>query len=214
MKMKRESIANKGIWTAKKRYILNVYDNEGIRYAEPKLKMMGIEAVKSSTPANCRENIKKALKLIMETNETVLQNFIQDFKSKFMTMRFEDVAFPRGCRGLLEYGNKTDIYKKGTPIHVRGALMYNHLLKSYNLTNKYPLIQEGEKVKFCYMKTPNPIKENIIATPSILPKEFNLDKYIDYEMQFTKSFIDPLNSILEVIGWSPEKLSTLEDFFG
>jgi len=214
MKMKRESIANKGIWTAKKRYILNVYDNEGIRYTEPKLKMMGIEAVKSSTPSSCRENIKKALKLIMETDEETLQAFIQNFKQDFKTLAFEDISFPRGCRGLSEYGNKTDIYKKGTPIHVRGALIYNHLLKSHNLTHKYPLIQEGEKVKFCYMKTPNPIKENIIAVPSVLPKEFALDKYIDYDTQFIKSFLDPLGSILEVIGWSPEKLSTLEDFFG
>jgi DNA polymerase elongation subunit (family B) len=213
MKMKRESIANKGIWTAKKRYILNVYDNEGIRYTEPKLKMMGIEAVKSSTPSSCRENIKKSLKLIMETDEPTLQAFIQDFRDRFKTLKFEEIAFPRGCHGIAEYGSRADIYKKSTPIHVRGALMYNHLLNSYNLTNKYPLIQEGEKVKFCYMKTPNPIRENIIAVPSILPKEFNLDKYIDYEMQFTKSFLDPLSSILDIIGWSPEKLSTLEDFF-
>jgi len=176
--------------------------------------MMGIEAVKSSTPSSCRENIKKALKLIMETDEETLQAFIQNFKQDFKTLAFEDISFPRGCRGLSEYGNKTDIYKKGTPIHVRGALIYNHLLKSHNLTHKYPLIQEGEKVKFCYMKTPNPIKENIIAVPSVLPKEFALDKYIDYDTQFIKSFLDPLGSILEVIGWSPEKLSTLEDFFG
>jgi DNA polymerase elongation subunit (family B) len=213
MKMKRESIANKGIWTAKKRYILNVYDNEGVRYTEPKLKMMGIEAVKSSTPASCREKIKEALKLIMKTDEATLQKFIQDFRVDFRELEFEQIAFPRGCRGLNEYSNKTDIYKKGTPIHVRGALLYNHLLSSHNLTSRYPLIQEGEKVKFCYMKTPNPIRENIIAVPSVLPKEFALNKYIDYDMQFEKAFLDPLSNILNVIGWSPEKLSTLEGFF-
>jgi len=213
MKMKRESIANKGIWTAKKRYILNVYDNEGVRYTEPKLKMMGIEAVKSSTPASCREKIKEALKLIMKTDEATLQKFIQDFRVDFRELEFEQIAFPRGCRGLNEYSNKTDIYKKGTPIHVRGALLYNHLLASHNLTSRYPLIQEGEKVKFCYMKTPNPIRENIIAVPSVLPKEFALNKYIDYDMQFEKAFLDPLSNILNVIGWSPEKLSTLEGFF-
>jgi len=213
MKMKRESIANKGIWTAKKRYILNVYDNEGIRYTEPKLKMMGIEAVKSSTPASCRENIKKALKLIMETDELTLQKFIQDFRVEFRDMAFEDVAFPRGCRGLSEYRSREGIYKKGTPIHVRGALLYNHLLNTYGLTKRYPLIQEGEKVKFCYLKLPNPIKENIISVSTVLPKEFELGHYIDYEMQFEKAFLDPLRIILDVIGWSPEKISTLESFF-
>ena len=213
MKMKRESIANKGIWTAKKRYILNVWDNEGIRYTEPKLKMMGIEAVKSSTPASCRENIKKALKLIMETDEPTLQKFIQDFRVDFRELPFEEVAFPRGCRGLSEYGSREGIYKKGTPIHVRGALLYNHMLKEQGLTKRYPLIQEGEKIKFCYLKLPNPIKENIISVSTVLPKEFQMNQYIDYEMQFEKAFLDPLKIILDVIGWSPEKLSTLEDFF-
>jgi DNA polymerase elongation subunit (family B) len=214
MKMKRESIANKGIWTAKKRYILNVYDNEGIRYTEPKLKMMGIEAVKSSTPASCRENIKKGLKLIMETDEPTLQKFIQDFRVEFRNLPFEEVAFPRGCRGLADYRSKEGIYKKGTPIHVRGALIYNHLLDQHGLTKRYPIIQEGEKVKFCYLKLPNPLRENIIAVPNVLPKEFELNRYIDYDLQFEKAFLDPLSIILDVISWSPEKRSTLEAFFG
>jgi len=213
MKMKRESIANKGIWTAKKRYILNVYDNEGIRYTEPKLKMMGIEAVKSSTPASCRENIKKAIKLVMETDEPTLQQFIREFRVKFRAMEFEDIAFPRGCRGLRDYYHKDEIYKKGTPIHVRGALLYNYHLEKHDLTHRYPLIQEGEKVKFCYLKTPNTFRENIISVPNILPREFNIHQYIDYDMQFEKAFLDPLNIILEVINWSPEKVATLEAFF-
>jgi DNA polymerase elongation subunit (family B) len=217
MKMKRESIANKGIWTAKKRYILNVYDNEGVRYSEPHLKMMGIEAVKSSTPAACREYITDALKLIMKTDEQTVQKYIANLRIKFRELPFQDIAFPRGCRGLgygkEGYGDKNTIYKAGTPIHVRGALLYNHLLSSYDLTNKYPLIQEGEKVKFCYLKTPNSLRENIISVPGILPKEFNLDSYIDYDLQFDKSFLDPLSIILDVIGWSPEKRATLEGFF-
>ena len=217
MKMKRESIANKGIWTAKKRYILNVYDNEGVRYSEPHLKMMGIEAVKSSTPAACREYITDALKLIMKTDEQTVQKFIADLRIKFRELPFQDIAFPRGCRGLgydkEGYGDKKNIYKAGTPIHVRGALLYNHLLSNYELTNKYPLIQEGEKVKFCYLKMPNSLRENIISVPGILPKEFNLDSYIDYDLQFDKSFLDPLSIILDVIGWSPEKRATLEGFF-
>jgi len=213
MKMKRESIANKGIWTAKKRYILNVYDNEGVRYAEPKLKMNGIEAVKSSTPASCREKIKQALKLIMETDEETLQQFVMKFRQEFQRMPFEEIAFPRGCRGMSEYRSKDDIYKKGTPIHVRGALLYNSLLNKHNLTSKYPVIQEGEKVKFCYMKVPNPLKENVLAVSTALPKQFGLAQYIDYETQFEKAFLDPMRIILNVIHWTPEKLATLEGFF-
>jgi DNA polymerase elongation subunit (family B) len=203
--------------SAKKRYILNVYDNEGVRYSEPHLKMMGIEAVKSSTPAACREYITDALKLIMKTDEQTVQKYIANLRIKFRELPFQDIAFPRGCRGLgygkEGYGDKNTIYKAGTPIHVRGALLYNHLLSSYDLTNKYPLIQEGEKVKFCYLKTPNSLRENIISVPGILPKEFNLDSYIDYDLQFDKSFLDPLSIILDVIGWSPEKRATLEGFF-
>jgi len=213
LKMKRESIANKGIWTAKKRYILNVYDNEGVRYAEAKLKMNGIEAVKSSTPASCRAKIKDALKLIMETDEATLQRFVEKFRCEFVQMSFEQIAFPRGCRGLSEYRSRENIYQKGTPIHVRGALLYNSLLNKYNLTMKYPQIQEGEKIKFCYMKTPNPIKENVLAVATVLPKQFGLERYIDYETQFEKAFLDPMRIILNVINWSPEKISTLEGFF-
>jgi DNA polymerase elongation subunit (family B) len=213
LKMKRESIANKGIWTAKKRYMLNVYDNEGVRYKEPKLKMMGIEAVKSSTPSACRAKIKEAIKIIMETDETTLQSFIQRFREEFRQMPFEDIAFPRGCRGLSEYSHKTEVYKKGTPIHVRGALLYNMLLERYEVTSKYQRVQEGEKIKFCYLKLPNHIQQNVISVPTVLPKQFDLNKCIDYDTQFDKAFLDPLRIILDVIGWQPEKIATLEDFF-
>ena len=213
MKMKRESIANKGIWTAKKRYILNVYDNEGVKYKEPKLKMMGIEAVKSSTPASCRAKIKEALKIIMETDENTLQSFIRSFRKEFKQLPFEDIAFPRGCRGLSEYADRYNVYSKGTPIHVRGALLYNMMLEKHEVVKKYPRIQEGEKIKYCYLKLPNPLKENIISVMTVLPKEFALNTYIDYDLQFDKAFLDPLKTILNVINWQPEKIATLEEFF-
>ena len=213
LKMKRESIANKGIWTAKKRYMLNVYDNEGVRYKEPKLKMMGIEAVKSSTPSSCRAKIKEAIKLIMETDEKTLQSFIQRFREEFRQMPFEDIAFPRGCRGLSEYSDRFEVYKKGTPIQVRGALLYNMLLEKHGVSTKYPRVQEGEKIKYCYLKLPNPLKENIISVPSVLPKEFGLNAHVDYDLQFDKAFLDPLKIILNVINWQPEKISTLEEWF-
>jgi DNA polymerase elongation subunit (family B) len=209
MNMKREVIADRGIWTAKKRYILNVHDSEGVRYAKPKLKIMGIEAVKSSTPAVCREAIKDALNIIMTKDEEDLHKFIAEFKTKFSQLSFEHVAFPRSVQDLAKYERET----KGVPIHVRGALLYNGLVKSMKLQKKYELIKDGEKIRFSYLKMPNPLRTNVISSFSSLPDEFGLEQYIDHETQFEKAFMAPLNAILEVINWHAEKQSTLEDFF-
>jgi len=213
MQMKREVIANKGIWTAKKRYILNVYDSEGVRFAEPKLKMMGIEAVKSSTPMSCREKIKESLKIVMNGNKKEFQDFVEKFKQEFKTLPFEDIAFPRGVSELSKYKSSSELYIKGTPIHVRGAILFNSLLEKHKLTRKYQLIQDGDKTKFCYMKVPNPVQENVFSILSVLPKEFNLNKFIDYDLQFEKAYLEPLKTIVNTIGWTPERVSSLESFF-
>lgn len=212
-KMKREALANKGIWTAKKRYILNVYDNEGVRYSEPKLKMMGIEAVKSSTPASCRERIKDTLKIIMAGSEEDVIEFIAKFRNDFKQLTFDDVAFPRGCNNLREYSDSQTIYKKGTPIHVRGALVYNRLLETKELTNRYEPVKEGEKIKFCYLKLPNPVRENVISVVGTLPRVLDMDKYIDYDLQFDKAYVEPLKNILDTIGYSVKKKVNLNSFF-
>jgi len=214
MVMKRENIANKGIWTAKKRYILNVWDSEGVRYEKPKLKIMGIEAVKSSTPAACRNSIRDCLTVIMNEDEAAAQKFVSDFRSHFDQLPIEDISFPRGCNNLNKWANPSGIYTKGTPIHVRGALLYNHYNKKNKLTHKYPLIQDGEKIKFVYLKTPNKIAENVISYLNTFPKELGLDKHVDYELQFNKSFLEPIKVIMDVIGWQPEKVASLEFLFG
>ena len=210
MQMKRENIANKGIWTAKKRYILNVWNSEGVQYAEPKLKMMGIEAVKSSTPGPCRVAIKEALQTIMNGTEEDVQQYIKDFRNKFESMPVEDIAFPRGCNNIAKNSSPATIYGKGCPMHVRGALLYNFYIKKKKLSHKYPLIQEGEKIKYVMLRTPNKINENVVSFFQTLPTEFGLDKSIDYDLQFQKSFLDPVKVILDVIGWKPEKQNTLE----
>jgi DNA polymerase elongation subunit (family B) len=213
MQMKRENIADRGIWTAKKRYILNVWDSEGVRYEEPKLKMMGIEAVKSSTPAPCRKMIKDALKMMMSGTEDDVINFIENARKEFKSLPPEQISFPRSASDVQKYKSSSDIYIKGTPIHVRGALLFNHYIKENKLTNKYSLIQNGEKIKFIYLKKPNTIHENIISFIQEFPKELNLDKYIDYELQFEKAFLEPLKIILDAIGWSVEKTVNLDSFF-
>ena len=214
MQMKRENIAERGIWTAKKRYILNVWDSEGVRYDEPKLKMMGIEAVKSSTPAPCRTMIKDGLKLMMSGTEEDVIEFIDKCRTEFKKLPPEQIAFPRSVSDVVKYRSYSSIYAKGTPIHCRGALLFNHYIKEKNLTNKYSLINNGEKIKFLYLKKPNIIRENVISFIQDFPRELDLDKYIDYDLQFEKSFVEPLKSILDAIGWNVEKTVNLELFFG
>tara|TARA_R110000772_G_scaffold20140_10_gene55979 strand:- start:1978 stop:4512 length:2535 start_codon:yes stop_codon:yes gene_type:complete len=213
MVMKREAIADRGIWTAKKRYILNVHNNEGVQYAEPRIKIMGIEAVKSSTPQVCREAMNKMFKIIMTGDEEKTQNAIEMFRKHFYTLPSESVSFPRGVSNISGFRDSEMIYAKGCPIHVRGALLYNHYLKRYGLETKYEPIHNGDKIKFTYLTLPNPIRENIISSPLNLPKEFGLDKYIDYKTQFQKSFLSPLEMILGAIGWTSEPVVSLEDFF-
>ena len=213
MQMKREGLSDKGIWTAKKRYILNVYNNEGVQYNEPQMKVMGLEMIKSSTPSAIREKMREAITIMMRGTEEDIHKFIKQAKIDFMNLPAEEVSSPRGLNGLAKYSDALSLYKLGTPIHVKGAILYNHYLKEKKLTKKYPLIQEGEKVKYTYLKMPNPFKDTVISFPSRLPKEFGLQEYIDYELQFSKSFIEPIKVILDCLKWNTEKVSSLEDFF-
>ena len=214
MVMKREAIADRALWTAKKRYIMNVHDNEGVRYTEPKLKIMGIEAIKSSTPEPCRDALKKIFKVIMTEDETTVQTAIEQFKNYFKTLEPDQIAFPRGVTQVKKWQDRNTLYKKGTPIHVRGSILYNKLVEDNQLKKKYELINNGEKIKFLYLRQPNSIHENVIAFPSYLPEEFGLRKYIDHETQFQKTFLDPIEPVLEAVGWTSKEVANLEDFFG
>tara|TARA_B100001057_G_scaffold264928_1_gene265140 strand:+ start:964 stop:3435 length:2472 start_codon:yes stop_codon:yes gene_type:complete len=213
MVMAREAISDIGIWTAKKRYILNVHNNEGVQYAEPKLKIMGIEAIKSSTPEVVRNKFKEAFKLIISGTESEAQKFIAEFKGQFKNLQPEDVAFPRRVTNITDWHDRKTIFKKSCPIHVRGSLLHNYYLKQNKLDNKYELITNGDRIKFVYLKLPNSIKQNVVAFKDVLPKELKLHNYINYDLQFEKTFIEPLNLILNPIGWSAEEQATLEDFF-
>ena len=236
MQMKREVIADKGIWTAKKRYILNAWDVEGVRYKEPQLKMMGIESVKSSTPAPCRQKIKDALKIIMSGDEKELNNFIKKFRDDFMSLPPEEIAYPRSVNGISKYTDNTsghdvainlldmkqqivkyNLFKSRSPIHVRGAILYNHLVEKHKLNNKLVYIQEGDKIKFLHMKQPNVYQSSSISFVTELPKGLGLHELVDRELQFTKSFVEPLKFITDKVLWriddSYGQQGSLESFF-
>lgn len=214
MKMKREAIASRGIWTGKKHYILNVYNNEGVQYEKPKLKIMGIEAVRSSTPASCRDKIKEGLSIIMNKTEDELIEFVSDFEKEFHSYPFDMVAFPRGLNGIETYFDRNTMFKPATPIHVRGALVYNSILNKRKLTNKLQPLRDGDRLKFCYMRVPNPAMQNVISVENQMPEELSdLNAYIDYDKQFEKAFKVPLKNITDAIGWKLERINTLEAFF-
>jgi DNA polymerase elongation subunit (family B) len=212
MQMKRENIADKGIWKAKKMYILNVWNSEGVEYEKPKLKMTGIEAVRSSTPSACRDAIKKSLEIIMAGSESDLQKYVANFKSEFSSLGFDDIAFTRGVKDIEKYwvGGR---FQSQTPIHVRGSVVYNEMLKKNKLTHKYQSITSGEKIKFAYLKNPNPAQDYVISCPNGLPKELKMETYIDYAVQFEKGYLSPIESITNTMGWQAEKRATLEDWF-
>lgn len=214
MVMKREKITDKTIFVAKKRYISNVLNSEGVHYADPKISVTGIESVRSSTPEVCRDKMKEAFKVIMNGTESDAQEFIQNFKEEFKSLPAESIAKISGTDDIKKYMDKTTLYKKGCPIHVRGCILYNDFLQKKGITNKYETIQSGDKVKFVYLNMPNPVRENIISFSTVLPKEFDLEKYIDYDTQFHKVFLKPLEIILDSMNWSAEKVDTLESFFG
>ena len=209
MVMKRDIIADRAIWTAKKRYLMNVWDAEGVRYTKPKVKIMGLEAIKSSTPSACRKSIKAAFEIILNAGETETQAYIAKFREEFASLPFEDIAFPRGVQGLEKYAKNP----LSQPIHVRASLAYNNKLKDLKIQDRYEMIQEGEKIKFCYLKTPNPVYQNVIAAITHLPKEFGLEEYIDYDKQFDKSFLEPILAVLNVLKWDYEVRNTIDRFF-
>ena len=210
---KIENICDTGISIAKKRYALNVYSSEGITYATPQMKIMGIEVVKSSTPKVIRDVLKQCISIVLNDGEQKLQDYILQVREEFKTYSIEQISFPRGVNGIKKYSNSTSLYSSGCPIHTKGAILFNHKIKELKLTNKYKLISDGDNVKFCYLKLPNPIKDKVMAFHTDLPKEFQLEQFIDYEMQFEKSFLAPLKSILDVINWNIEKKFSVSDFF-
>lgn len=213
IKFKREAIADSALWTTKKHYIMNILDNEGVRYDEPKFKIKGIEAIKTSTPAACRVALKSCFKIVLNGTEKELQQEVKQFKKHFMQLPIEDIAFPKSVNQLSKYQDYKDIYSKGTGIHIKASLLHNNLIKQLKLERQYSYIKEGEKIKYVYLKEPNPLRDKVIAFQTKLPKEFELDEYVDWKLQFEKTFLVPLNSVLQFVNWTATKRRDLTTLF-
>jgi DNA polymerase elongation subunit (family B) len=204
-------VHNCGFWTGKKRYGMKVWDNEGVRYKEPEYKIVGLDLVKTSIPADVRKHMKESVLMILNrgTKDSVVK-YNNDYKTEFMKLPVEAISFPRGVNGIGKYSNSTTIYEKATPMQSRAALLYNHLVKKLKLESKYPMIKEGDKIKYCYLRMPNPLKENVIGFIDVLPPEFNLTKWADYTTMYDKGFMSQMNTIMDAIGWSTSTKGTLD----
>jgi len=214
MFMKREALADRAVFVAKKRYMINVLNNEGVQYKEPKIKILGIECVRSSTPSSCRQAIRDAIKIILQGEESELHSYVKTFRDQYMTLPLEEIARNSGCNGMDKYSDPQTIYAPKTPMQVRGALLYNHWLKKNKLTDKYETIFESDKVRYLMLRVPNPIQENVISWTGKLPDEFDIHAYIDYDTQFVKTFFDPIENILTLVDWSSEPRFKIGDFWG
>lgn len=220
MVMKVEKISSVAIFTAKKRYLLNVLSSEGVQYSEPKIVMKGIEAVKSSTPKICREAFKQIFKTLVTRHESDIQCEVSEFRARFDHEPAEKIAFPRGVSDIVKWSQRVGVngakvpYKSGTPINSRAAIMYNTLLKQKVLTQKYHAIKSGDKMKYIYLKKGNPTGENVIGFLDVLPPEFELHRWIDRDLLFEKTFLDPLQLVLDAVHWHAVPVASLEDFFG
>lgn len=205
MIMEREAIADAAIWTAKKRYFMRVWDNEGVRYTVPKMKIKGMEAIKSSTPEICRNQMKHIFGQMLEHSEDVVLDQIEEFKKKWFTLPAHEIAFPSSINDLSKYDNDEQFVPKGTPIHARGSLIHNWSLDK--CSGKVDRIRNGDKIKYIYLNEPNTLRSYVVSFKGFLPKEFKADEYIDYETMFKKAFIKPLESVLGQINWNTEKVA-------
>ena len=215
MRMKRENIANRGVWKAKKMYILNVYDSEGERYTEPKMKMMGVEAVRSTTPEHAKKAIIDSFRIILNEDEKTLQNYVSEFRSTFNSLPLDEIGRISGVAGIEKYDRGNGAVADHCPIHVKAAITYNHMLTKKKLTNKYERIRSGDKLRYLNLVEPNPYNNSpVMAIVKPMPQEFgDVGKYVDYDEQFKKTYLNAVTSITDVIDWKPEKTATLEDFF-
>ena len=212
--MKVEGISEKTIVAAKKRYISALWSNEGIFYDEIKIKIKGLEVVKSNIPKVCKDDIKECIKLILTKDVKYVRSFISSVREKFKnTYTLEEIAKPQGVGDLSKYISPTGNAMPGAQAHFRAAINYNKLIDKFNLERKYSKIYNNDKIKILYLKIPNIVGENVIGFKKEFPVEFNINKYIDIDEQFDSTFLKPLKIITDSIQWNISNTRTIDEAF-
>ena len=217
MHMKREKVFKSGFWTAKKRYALMIIDNEGTRYQQPKLSVTGLDSKRSTISPIGKKFQEDTYKYILNVqNAEKVLDYVRNIKKQWdAEISLDEISITKSVKELSKYADDEKIYTKGCPMHFRAALLYNHYLEKFNLTTTYEKIQQNDKLMYVKLKTPNPIKENVIAYKTEIPKEFGLDGFYDSDKQFDDNYKNGVDSILESLGWRTNQDSfSVASFFG
>jgi len=210
--MKMEAVGS-GVFIAKKKYIMSIVHMEGVDYAEPEMKMTGVEAVKSSTPAPARKALTDCAQIIVTGSEDELIEYVDKFRKNWTSLPPDEIALPTSVNGIRKYHIEGNQYKLGCPMHIRAAINYNHWIQRKEIDMYYSDIKDGSKAKYIFLIKNNKTKENVIAFPNKLPKELDLHSKIDYNTQLERSFLSPLKIMLEPTKWSYERKANLMDLF-
>jgi len=211
--MKRESICKAIFLEKKKRYILKVFDNEGVRLAIPEVKIVGLESVRSDIPEWCRKRLKQCFTMLFECNQEQMQTFIADTETEFFQLNVSKIAKPTSITDIVKYTDNVGMPVKGATAAAKGSINYNNLLIKHKLQSQFSQISNGDKIRLLPLKMPNPSNMEIIAFKEKIPVEFGIEKYVNMNILFEKNFIDPISRVLTVMGWSAIKKYNIGDFF-
>jgi DNA polymerase elongation subunit (family B) len=204
-RIKGESVARKGLWLAKKRYVLDkVYDLEK-NGPTSKMVFKGLDVVRSSFPKAFREFMKNMFNDVLAgATKEKIDNDILTFKNSMPSMNYIDIAKNTSANNISTFSIDNNYTpKKGTPAHIKAALSYNKLLKYYKIENKYEKIFDGEKIKFVYLKR-NPLRVDSMAFRGYQdPSEILslIEEYIDYDSIFDKELKNKLEHVYDSLKW-------------
>ena len=217
---KRESICDVGVFLQKKRYVLHVLDDEGIKVN--KFKYTGVEVVRSTIPAAVKPHVKHCIETMLTTkNHSKTNKALSDAYDIFKQLPIEDISFVMGITDYDKYAKDCDQFMtaKRMPIHMKAAYYHNVMLDREKLTSQYEKISSGDKVRYFYVMQPNMYGANVIGYKYYYPKEFSSMFPPDTEKMFEKVIFSIMERFYESVGWSiqsPNKLvqTDLFELFG
>ena len=207
--IKGESVASKGLWIAKKRYAMNaVYDLEANLDVDNKIKIKGLDVVRSTFPPAFRDFMNSVLKNVLGgITKDDMDSKVLEFRKALDSRYYLDVARNTSVKNISEYekglSKQLNEFNKGTPAHVKACISYNKLLHHFKIANRYEKISDGEKIRYVYLKS-NPLNLETIAVKGYNdPKEIVeiAEKYIDYEALFVNELKTKLEDFYSALNW-------------